>query len=123
MPVIGLNHVNIRTSDVAASAQFYIDIFDFELRRGPTVMGQQPHWLYDDRGAPIIHFRQLDAESESTGAIDHIALSCVGKAAILERLDAKKIKFAVVDNLFPGVTQVFLKDPHGISLELNFTGD
>jgi catechol 2,3-dioxygenase-like lactoylglutathione lyase family enzyme len=123
MPVNGLDHINIRTMDVASSAQFYTELFGFVYRPGPTVMGQQGHWLHDGSGHPIIHFRVLPPASISTGPIDHIALSCCGKADILERLTTRKIEFAVADQLVPGVTQVFLKDPHGISLELNFAGE
>lgn len=123
MPVMGLDHVNIRTTDVKRSAQFYVDVFDFEFRTGAPVMGQQPSWLYDKSGNAIIHFRVLEADSTSTGPIDHVALSCKGKAEILDRLKAHDIKYAIAENLTPGVTQVFLKDPHGVALELNFSGE
>ena len=123
MPVTGLNHVNIRTTDPAASAQFYVDVFDFEYRLGPLVMGHQPHWLYDQQGAPIIHLRTLEADSTSTGPIDHVAISCEGKAEILRRLEARGVKYAMTDNAIPGVTQVFIVDPHGVPLELNFAGE
>jgi catechol 2,3-dioxygenase-like lactoylglutathione lyase family enzyme len=123
MPVIGLNHINIRTMDVAASAKFYVDIFGFEYRPGPLVMGFQGHWLYDTAGHPIIHFRQLEAGTDTTGPIDHIALSCEGKEEIFARLKARDIQFSVAENLTPGVTQAFLKDPHGVPLELQFAGD
>lgn len=123
MPVHGVDHVNIRTMDVATSAQFYVDIFDFEFRHGPAVMGQRGNWLYDSTGRPIIHFRVLEADTNSTGPIDHVALACSGKDDILERLRARNIEFAILENLLPGVTQVFLKDPHGVGLELNFSGE
>jgi catechol 2,3-dioxygenase-like lactoylglutathione lyase family enzyme len=123
MPVIGLDHVNIRTMDVATSAQFYVDAFGFEYRQGPLVMGNRGHWLYDAMGRPIIHLRIMEPASTPTGAFDHVALSCQGKEEMLERLQTKGIQFSVAENLQPGVTQVFLKDPHGIALELQFTGE
>lgn len=123
MPVTGLDHINIRTTDVAASAKFYVDLFDFELRRGPEVMGRRGSWLYDASGQPIIHFRVLETESQSTGPIDHVALACRDKARILERLRANNIEFKIAEGLLPGVTQIVLRDPHGVSLELNFKGE
>jgi catechol 2,3-dioxygenase-like lactoylglutathione lyase family enzyme len=123
MPVTGINHVNIRTTDVAKSASFYVEVFDFEYRRGPGVVGNQSNWLFDREGNPIIHLRLRAAESNSTGPIDHVALNCQGKAEILSRLEARKIEFNVFENAGSGLTQVFLKDPHGIALELNFTGE
>ena len=122
MPVTGINHINIRTTDVAKSAQFYVEVFDFEFRSGQGVMGFQRNWLYDASGHPVIHLRVLEAGYDS-GPIDHIALDCQGKAEILARLRARDIGVNVVENLQPGVTQVILKDPHGLTLELNFKGE
>ena len=123
MPVTGLNHVNIRTMDIDASVQFYVDAFGFQYQRGPEVMGHRGHWLCDTAGNPIIHFRKLEADSAGTGAFDHVALSCQGKAEMVERLQGKGIKFSMAENLIPGITQIVLKDPHGISIELQFAGE
>jgi catechol 2,3-dioxygenase-like lactoylglutathione lyase family enzyme len=119
MPVNGINHVNIRTTDVAASARFYVELLDFKFREGPQVMGQQPNWLYDNSGRPIIHLRVMAPDSESTGPIDHVALDCEGLSSMLDRLKARDIQFTVA-NVRPGLTLVFIKDPHGVALELNF---
>ena len=119
MPVTGINHINIRTTDIAKSAQFYVDVFDFEFRQGPGITGFQRNWLYDASGHPVIHLRTLEAGSDS-GPIDHVALDCKGKVEILERLRMRGIEVNVVANLQPGVTQAILKDPHGLTLELNF---
>lgn len=123
MPVTGVDHINIRTMDIAASSQFYVEAFGFEYRRGPLVMGHQGHWLCDSGGQPIIHLRVLEADSPSTGPLDHIALACKGKADMIARLTAKGVKFSVAENLIPGITQVVLHDPHGIAIELQFKGE
>jgi catechol 2,3-dioxygenase-like lactoylglutathione lyase family enzyme len=123
MPVTGINHINIRTTDIAKSAKFYVDVFGFQFEQGAGgVTGFQRNWLYDVSGQPIIHLRVLEAGLDS-GPIDHVALNCKGKAEILEQLRARDIDVKVVENLQPGVTQVILKDPHGLTLELNFTGE
>lgn len=120
MPVTGIDHVNIRTMDVATSARFYVDLLGFEYRQEPVMPGRLSNWLYDDRGNPIIHFRVMEPGSESTGPIDHVALRCQGVAQVVERLKARDIAFSMTEGLRPGVTQIVLKDPHGINLELNF---
>ena len=119
MPVNGINHVNIRTTDVDASARFYTEVLDFEFRQGPPVMGRQPNWLFDKNGRPIIHLRVMAADSDSTGPIDHVALDCDSLALVIGRLKQRDMKFDIA-NLQPGVTIVFVKDPHGVMLELNF---
>jgi catechol 2,3-dioxygenase-like lactoylglutathione lyase family enzyme len=123
MPVLGFDHVNIRTTNVEASAQFYIDLLDFEFRHGPVVMGQRGNWLCDKSGNPIIHFRVIESDATSTGPIDHVALRCSGKADVLQRLKARNIEFKMAENLTPGITQIFVRDPHGVSLELSFHGE
>ena len=86
-------------------------------------MGNQSNWLYDKQGNAIIHFRVMEAGSTSTGPIDHVALNCQNKTLVVERLKAHSVQFSVAENLTPGVTQIFLKDPHGVPLELNFCGE
>jgi catechol 2,3-dioxygenase-like lactoylglutathione lyase family enzyme len=119
MSVNGINHVNIRTTDVAASARFYTDVLDFKFREGAPIMGQQPNWLFDKSGHPIIHLRVMAAASDSTGPIDHVALNCEGLSLVLERLKQRDLKFDIASR-GPGLTIVFVKDPHGVMLELNF---
>lgn len=121
MPVLGFDHVNIRTTDVERSAKFYVDVFGFEFRQGGFTMGQQSNWLFDKAGRPIIHLRVLEADSQSTGPIDHIALACDGVEEILERLNGLGVAFSVFENPNQPLTQVFLKDPHGVPLELSFS--
>jgi len=124
MPVVGVDHVNIRTTDIAASIKFYEDAFGFEYRLGPLVMGNQGHWLFDGAGRAIIHLRELAPTADSTGPIDHVALSCRNKQEILERLGKHGIEYSMVENLTPGVAaQVFVKDVHGVPLELTFPAE
>jgi catechol 2,3-dioxygenase-like lactoylglutathione lyase family enzyme len=123
MPVSGIDHINIRTMDMAASAQFYVEVFDFEYRPEPAIVGRQPNWLYDHEGRPIIHLRIMASDRNSSGPIDHVALNCRGKKQIVERLRSRNIEFAITEDLIPGVTQIFLKDPHGVPLELTFSGE
>jgi catechol 2,3-dioxygenase-like lactoylglutathione lyase family enzyme len=118
MPVIGINHINIRTADIAASARFYVDVFDFEFRSIPMSAGQA-NWLFDKNGQAIIHLRAMAVDSDSTGPIDHVALTCEGQAEIVERLSARGLAYSIF-NVQPDLTLVLVKDPHGVMLELNF---
>jgi catechol 2,3-dioxygenase-like lactoylglutathione lyase family enzyme len=119
MPVNGINHLNIRTTDVAASSRFYVEVLDFKFREGAPVMGRQPNWLFDQSGRPIIHLRLMAPDSQSTGPIDHVALDCEGLSSVIERLKARDLEFNIASTQ-PGLTIVFVKDPHGVMLELNF---
>lgn len=123
MRVDALDHVNIRTRDIAASAKFYADLLDLEVRNAPMgIAPEQARWLYDHSGHPIIHLFRFDCEPGPTGAIDHVALRCSGKIELLQRLKSRGLDFSVYEPA-TGPTLVFVRDPHGVQLELNFHGD
>jgi catechol 2,3-dioxygenase-like lactoylglutathione lyase family enzyme len=120
MTVLGLNHVNIRTTDLAATLRFYTGILGFKHYDGKEMNGFPRNWLLDSRNEPIIHLRELSPDAPSCGPIDHVALNCDDMAEVLARLEREKIPFAKIDTVLNGITQVFLKDPNGVPLELNF---
>lgn len=124
MRVNALDHVNIRTRDVAASARFYADLLSLEPHNGPPPLPpEQVQWLHDASGRPIIHLYRHDCPPGSTGPIHHVALNCSGKEALLERLRARGAEYSLNEVPSIGLTQVFTYDPHGVLLELNFSGD
>lgn len=120
MPVTGLNHINIRTLDPAASGAFYAQVLGLDYRQEPGRMGQR-HWLYNAAGQAIIHFSIVAAESVSTGPIDHVALDCTDMAGVVARLQARGTPFETVASA-NGATILLVQDPHGVNLELSFAG-
>lgn len=121
MPAQGLDHINIRTTDVMASVRFYEDVLGLKYTAGPLVRGHQGHWLCDSSGNAIIHLREKSTDSPATGSIDHIALRADGQDEMVRRLEARGIEFKVAEGLLPGITQVFFIDPHGIPFEIQFS--
>jgi catechol 2,3-dioxygenase-like lactoylglutathione lyase family enzyme len=116
--------VNIRTRDIESSARFYAEQIGLEVRNGPAPFPpDQVRWLYDSNGRPIIHLVGFDCEPGPTGPIHHVAFNCSGRAELLARLRQHGTAFEVNEIPSVGLTQVFTRDPHGILLELNFTGD
>jgi catechol 2,3-dioxygenase-like lactoylglutathione lyase family enzyme len=124
MRVTALDHVNIRTRDIKSSARFYVEQVGLEARDGPAPMSpDQVQWLYDCNGRPIIHLFTFDCAPGPTGPIHHVALNCSGKAELIARLTKYGTAFEVNEVPSIGLTQIFTRDPHGVLLELNFTGD
>lgn len=124
MRVNALDHVNISTTDIAASARFYADLLDLEVRDGPgAIPPEQVRWLYDHKGHAIIHLVNRDCAPGATGPIDHVALNCSGKDEMLARLRARDIEFSVHEVASMNLTLIFTRDPHGILLELNFRNE
>ena len=141
MVVRRLEHYNIRTTRYAETVKFYDEALAMKARRAPMAAAGSPAtWIYDDSGAAAIHLTPVDpadpvgsyarisryrgadpaAAFEGSGAIDHIAFECDGYDEIRARLQALELAFA--ENALPdfNLRQIFVKDPNGVTLELNF---
>lgn len=126
MTVLRLGHVNLRASadTIERLRRFYVDVIG--LREGPRPRfrsGSSGHWLYAGEH-DVIHLR-VDAHREHEaprGALDHFALLCNREdlAATRARLDSRGIEYAVDEVEETGQTQLFLRDPSGVGLELTF---
>jgi predicted enzyme related to lactoylglutathione lyase len=130
--VNALDHINIITADLHATAAFYARMFDLEIRNGPPPLTPDTaQWMYDDAGRAIIHINSLDCprafEREvkpgPTGSIHHIALTCSGYDDMIERLEERGSAFQMNTIEAVGLRQVFTQDPNGVLLELNFWGE
>ena len=129
MAIAGLNHFNIMGSrsligDVRA---FYVDVIGLSEGWRPD-FDFEGHWLYAG-DAPILHLMVSEEGavtdegglSSTTGHLDHIALT----AADLMAVESRLIELGQVykKKVIPGfnVTQLFLHDPIGLGVELNFS--
>lgn len=124
MAVHRLDHVNLRASRplMAALQAFYVEVVG--LAPGPRPpFGSEGAWLYAD-GHPIVHLSlERDGQARDPDArpvIDHVAFACSGRAAVEARLAARGIAFrrAVVPER--AQVQLFLLDPAGNGVELDF---
>jgi catechol 2,3-dioxygenase-like lactoylglutathione lyase family enzyme len=133
MQVNALDHVNIITDQLDATAEFYARLLDLERRDGPPpFLPQHVQWMYDAGGQAILHLNSADCPrafdrpvepGALTGAIHHVALKCSGFDEVTRRLEALGAEFQV--NLIEsiGLRQIFTPDPNNVLLELNFWGD
>jgi catechol 2,3-dioxygenase-like lactoylglutathione lyase family enzyme len=121
MHVTSLDHVNIRSQDLASSAAFYVEVLGLKsvLKRTGS---SEAYWLLDKYEHAIIHLRGYDTPPGDTGPFDHFALRCVGKGEVIERLTARGVPFQLFERE-PGQSVLLTQDPHGVRLELNFYGE
>ncbi|MSQ55414.1 MAG: hypothetical protein EXR31_08615 [Betaproteobacteria bacterium] len=120
MPVTGLDHYALLCSDPERTTRFYTDVVGLEVGFRPQLTFEGV-WLYAG-GEPIVHviFGKPIATRE-TGAVDHLALKATGDVeAALARIRAHGIEYTMRRLERTGVTQVFLRDPDGVGVELNF---
>lgn len=130
MKVEALDHINIATRDLAGTARFYADLLSLDVRDGPPPFApDQVQWLSDDAGRPVIHvnkvgmferFGRVTRPGGTTGAIHHVAFACTGHAEMIDRLKARELDYALNEVGSIGLRQIFVTDPNGILLELNF---
>jgi len=130
MKVNHLDHVNIITEDVSGTARFYADLLDLDVRDGPGGMrADLVQWVYDDAGRPIVHVNKAGSftplgrspkPGADTNALHHVAFNCNGHGEMVTRLSDRGLAFA--ENAVPaiGLKQLFVTDPNGVLLELNF---
>ncbi len=122
--VTGLDHVNIRTMDLAASISFYEQVLGLTATPPDGLIPPTgANWLFDANGQPILHLRLLEPDGPTTGPFDHVALRCDDLAGTIARLDAAGIRHDSFDNAAMGTTLLFIVDPHGVRLELAFAKD
>jgi catechol 2,3-dioxygenase-like lactoylglutathione lyase family enzyme len=134
MGVSRLEHVNIRCSHLAATRAFYTDVIG--LTEGPRPdFPFRGAWLYCGDTA-VVHLVEavdhpgswtgtLERESDTkpgldTGAFDHIAFRGIDFDGMREKLRAARLQFR--DRIVPGtgLKQIFVPDPEGVMVELNF---
>jgi len=146
MEIKRIDHYSIRTLDVEASRKFYTEVIG--LAAGPRPPFKFPGlWLYS--GTPpasleqsggnygVVHVMGVDPDDPQglidtigyvnpetleggTGALDHIALSVTGRESVVERCHRHGVKYFERTVPTLGLHQMFLKDPNGVMIELNF---
>lgn len=127
-----MEHFLVISDDIDATRDFYRDVLG--MREGPRPELEFPgYWLYLG-DVPCIHIvdwdgydrwtREVDipmsTRAASTGALDHIAFNASGYDEIRSKLDSARLpyKFNDLDDI--GLRQLFVHDPNGLCIELNF---
>lgn len=139
---LALNHFSIRTTDLEATRVFYESVLGLTV--GPRPAFDFPGlWLYNGDHAQssnaMVHVIGMDMNDpeglkrylgdrdvsslRGSGAVDHIALMSTGLAAMLAHL--KRLGVPCRERTVPslGLHQLFLDDPCGLVIELNYPAD
>jgi catechol 2,3-dioxygenase-like lactoylglutathione lyase family enzyme len=134
-----LNHFSIRTTDLEASRHFYADVLGLTV--GPRPAFPFPGlWMYRgdhaDVANAVVHLIGIDAKDSNglkqylgdreeaalagSGAVDHIAFFADGLKDMLARLRERGVVFRERTVPSIGLHQLFLDDPAGVVIELNY---
>lgn len=125
--VQGIDHVNLSAPAelLERVRRFYVEIIGLHEGPRPTFRsGSRGYWLY--AGAePIMHLTSRgggEAAAQDTGWLDHIAFACSNLPAMRAKLDAAGVSYRIDVVDMPPQVQLFLTDPAGVGVELNFRG-
>jgi extradiol dioxygenase family protein len=124
MPLLGLDHFNLRASRILLDKlkNFYCEVLGLAQGDRPPFKSFG-YWLYAGNQA-ILHLTETKSdEPRSLGTqttFDHIAFICTDQPAMESRLTDRNIDYKVTHVPSTGQIQIFLEDPAGNGLELNF---
>jgi catechol 2,3-dioxygenase-like lactoylglutathione lyase family enzyme len=121
MALQGLDHITVNCVDLSRSRAFYVAVLGMEDGKRPPFPFPGA-WLYAG-GRPVIHLVGDAPSGIDTGSLDHVAFEAQDFAGTRKRFQDLKIAFeeAVVPSA--QVRQLFVHDPDGVKIELNFRGD
>jgi catechol 2,3-dioxygenase-like lactoylglutathione lyase family enzyme len=120
MTIRAIDHVNIGTDRLEETRAFFRDVLGLtEGWRPDFPFGGA--WLYAGDTA-VVHLVDLrDAKAPSDlAALDHFAFRITDLDAMAARLDAAGVAHRRVDVPGAPIRQIFLRDPNGVTIELNF---
>ena len=137
MPLSHIEHCLVVADDMEATRDWYCTVLGMEEGPHPD-FGFPVYWLYLN-GRDVVHIGQSAkhaGESQKTylgrtsrntgsgtGAIDHIAFRATGLAAMMAQLRSRGIEFTERRAGNQARYQLFMVDPNGVKIELNFDAD
>ena len=134
MPLTELNHYFVRANDLERTKDFYVEVLGLDIMPRPD-FPFPGYWLGINgkiqvhmglAGIPNQEMYYLgtpkNAATEYSGVVDHIAFLASDPEEFVQRF--KKLGMSYRPRSFPEseLFQLFVKDPNGITIELNFFG-
>jgi catechol 2,3-dioxygenase-like lactoylglutathione lyase family enzyme len=124
----GLDHINVQTTRLAETVDFYRQVIGLEVRDPPGLDPRLVQWMHAEDGRAIVHISTVgsllgEAPAElggKTGAVHHVALLCSGHDAMVARIEARGLLYRLNHVTVVDLKQIFVEDPNGILLELNY---
>ena len=134
MVVSALEHVTIRCAQLQRTRDFYVDLMGLTDGERPN-FPFRGHWLYLG-GIPVVHLVEatdtagawgrdivIPNPEEGTGSFDHVAFKGDDFQAMRTKLQTAGLTFK--ERVVPGgrLSQLFVPDPEGVLVEINFRND
>jgi len=137
MRLTHIEHFLVAADDIDATRDWYARVLGMQPGPHPD-FGFPVHWMYVG-GVDIVHIgpsaksagdiqkkylgRTSQDAGSGTGAIDHIAFRASGLRDMLQHLRHERVSFTQRRANGQALFQLFLHDPNGIKIELNYSAD
>jgi catechol 2,3-dioxygenase-like lactoylglutathione lyase family enzyme len=138
MSIAKLAHYSVRSTSLEASRKFYVEVLG--LREGFRPPFDFPgHWLYrdaDEADFGVVHLIGIDKDDsqgliaylgdkseeglQGSAAVDHLAFLATDLPDMHRRLGEAGCAFRERTVPSLGLHQVFVEDPSGVTIELNY---
>ena len=119
MAITGLDHINIRTTEMAKTQAFFTEILGLTVGWRPAFPFGGA-WLYAG-GKDVVHLvevRQAGAASRGS-ALDHFAFTIDDYEGAQARLDAVGLAYEPSVSPEGDIRQMFVTELNGVTIELN----
>jgi catechol 2,3-dioxygenase-like lactoylglutathione lyase family enzyme len=127
-----MEHFLVLTDDIEKTKDFYCDALGMRVGFRPD-LGFPGYWIYLGE-VPVVHIAEhepyiawtremgipISTGPYGTGALDHVAFNATDFDATVKHLREQgyELSYNVLEEI--GLSQIFLKDPNGLAIELNF---
>ncbi len=134
MAITELNHYFVRANDLEATKNFYCDVLGMEVMPRPDF--PFPGYWLGTNGKIVVHMGPAGIPNEelyylgttpksareNSGVVDHVAFLCEQPGDFIRRLKDRNIPYRPRSFESFDLYQIFLSDPNGLCVELNFYG-
>jgi catechol 2,3-dioxygenase-like lactoylglutathione lyase family enzyme len=118
MGVKGMNHFTVLTNDFEKTMAFYTSVLGLE--NGYRPLQDTGAWLYAGGQAVLHVVADRPVPKETGGVLDHMAFTGTDLTATCAKLRSHDIKFQLYRQVTTNLWQMFLLDPNGAKVELDF---
>ena len=127
-----MEHFLVLTRDIEKTKDFYCDGLGMQVGFRPE-LAFPGYWVYLG-DIPVVHIADhaayidwthqigipISSGPPGTGALDHVAFNCEDYDKVRRSLEAKGFELSCNEIPDIGLRQIFLADPNGLGIELNF---
>ncbi|MBI2752657.1 MAG: VOC family protein [Betaproteobacteria bacterium] len=134
MPLTELNHYFVRANDLERTRDFYVNVLGFEVMPRPNF--PFPGYWLGINGKIQVHMGPAgianqdlyylgtpkNAATDNSGVVDHIAFLASEPEKFVRRFKELGVSYRPRSLPESELFQLFIKDPNGLTIELNFFG-